>query len=223
MVDIKGLNGSGQTERTRGAWEQSRSEADLANSTLTRERRIWDTFEADSPNHQSETLVAAQLLRRLPFESAALGVRADHRIANGRFAMTSLDHPAGGSSKGLETARAHFAPLEQFLDEMDRFVATEIDAEATLERSDLHKTAQNTFDIEYSLRDREGSGLSFTFIVTGAEAETLLFECDEHPGSPDYRANPGHFDQHVYHTDALDPLKSAVRSKILAHLQARGR
>ena len=133
--------------------------------------------------------------------------------------MTSyLGNMGRASTQGLATARAHFAPVERFLDEMEQFIATEYD-DATLERSEIHKTAQNTFDVEYSLRDREGSGLSFTFIVTGADADKLLFECDEHSGSPDLRANPGQFDQHVYHADTLE---SAVRSKILDYLQARG-
>ena len=94
-------------------------------------------------------------------------------------------------------------------------VSAEYGPRSTLERRDVEQISSNSFEVRYSLHDDSRARLSLTFLVVGENSDELLLQCHERSGVRDIRSNPGQFDQHVYDLNILDPLKTAIRDKIL--------
>ena len=98
----------------------------------------------------------------------------------------------------------------------------EYDEGAVLEAADeMQLTAQNAYEVRYSLRHADDARLSLTFIVTGDNADLILLQGHERSNPRDLSANPGQIDQYAYRLDEIDELKNAVREKIAAHLASR--
>jgi hypothetical protein len=85
-------------------------------------------------------------------------------------------------------------------------------------RGEMQPTAQNAYEVRYSLRHADNARLALTFIVTGENADLILLQGHERFGPRNLNANPGQFDQHAYRLDELEELKHTIRVKILSHL-----
>ena len=134
--------------------------------------------------------------------------------------MTSLPTIPGMGAAGYSAAaRSHFEPVGKFMDHIDRVVSAEYGPRSTLERRDVEQISSNSFEVRYSLHDDSRARLSLTFLVVGENSDELLLQCHERSGVRDIRSNPGQFDQHVYDLNTLDPLKTAIRDKILCYLR----
>ena len=85
----------------------------------------------------------------------------------------------------------------------------------------MEPTAQNAYEVRYSVRHPDDVRFALTFIVTGEEAELLLLQSEERSAPHDIRSDPGQVDQHVYRLEKADEIKQAVQEKINAHLRSR--
>ena len=129
--------------------------------------------------------------------------------------------PTGNQTR-LAWAQAKFEPLARALDRLSSELEEKLGGSAVLERrSAMKQTAQNAYAIRYSLRHRDQSRLSLTFVVVGEEADLVLMQGHERTGPRDIRADPGQVDQRVYRLEKIDEIKAAVQDKINAHLRAR--
>ena len=129
---------------------------------------------------------------------------------------TKVDH-------GLALARAKFEPVARVLDQLAKDIEKEHGQSAVLEqRSSMEPTAQNAYEVRYSLRHSDDVRFALTFIVTGEEANLILLQSQERLGPKDIRSDPGQVDQHVYRLEKADEIKQAVQEKINAHLRSRG-
>jgi hypothetical protein len=87
-----------------------------------------------------------------------------------------------------------------------------------LERRDVKQTARNTFDVEYRLRNSRNGQLSLRFIVTGRNADLVLFQSREKPEEAKSKDYPGEIDQRVYRLEEVEQLNEVVKDKIVSHL-----
>ena len=71
------------------------------------------------------------------------------------------------------------------------------------------------------MRDDGKSQLSLRFIVTGENADLVLFQIREKPKQADSKECPGEIDQHVYRLEEMDHLKEVVEDKVVSHLLSR--
>ena len=123
---------------------------------------------------------------------------------------------------GLTLARAKFEPVARVLEQLARDIEKEHGQSAVLEqRSSMEPTAQNAYEVRYSLRHSDDVRFALTFVVTGEEANLILVQSQERTGPQDIRSDPGQVDQHVYRLEEIDEIKHAVQEKISAHLRKR--
>ena len=121
----------------------------------------------------------------------------------------------------LALARSNFEPIRCFLDRMGALIAGIYENSAELGPiGEMQPTAQNAYEVRYSLCHADDARLGLTFILTGDHADLILLQGHERLGPRNLNANPGQFDQHAYRLDELEELKDAIRVKILAHLAA---
>jgi hypothetical protein len=118
------------------------------------------------------------------------------------------------------TALAHAKCIERVLDHLGTVIVDKHGRTPTLERRNAEQTARNTCDVEYLVRSHRKRQLSLRFIVTGENADLVLFESREAPNQADCKGHPAEIDQHVYHLEDIDHLKEAVERKIVSHLHS---
>ena len=123
---------------------------------------------------------------------------------------------------GLGLAQARFITVAQVLNGIVREIKKDHGRSVVLTPRDaMHKLAENAYTVRYSLQQPEDVRLSLTFTLVGENADLLLVQGQERSSSGDFRANPGHVDQHVYRLEQIDEIKHALQDKILSHLRSR--
>jgi uncharacterized protein YfcZ (UPF0381/DUF406 family) len=122
---------------------------------------------------------------------------------------------------GSALAREHSKCIERVLNRVGRVIADRQGRTPAFERRHVKQTARNTYDIEYLMRDDGKSQLSLRFIVTGENADLVLFQIREKPKQADSKEYPGEIDQHVYRVEEMDHLKEVVEDKVVSHLLSR--
>src|SRR3954470_6179754 len=105
-------------------------------------------------------------------------VRSATRAPRRRFPVTT-SRQGVFDGQSLSRARAQFGPVQEFLDRVERVITTQFDSRCKSERHEMHQTAQSTFEVGFRTGDKEGALLSFPFLVTGQNADTLLLQCGE--------------------------------------------
>jgi hypothetical protein len=121
-----------------------------------------------------------------------------------------------GRWPGSAVAHEHSKCIERVLDHVGRAIADRHGRTPAFQRRDVKQTARNTYDVEY-LMGWYGSQLSLRFIVTGENADLVLFQSRERREQADPK-EPGEVDQHVYRLEEMDHLKQVVEDKIVSHL-----
>ena len=116
----------------------------------------------------------------------------------------------------LTVARRKFEPVARVLDHLSKEIGKE-HAARLKQGGEMQQTAQNAYQVRYSLRLPDEARLSLTFVMVGEDADLMLVQTNQ--GSRDVRANPGQVDQRVYRLDEIDEIKQAVQEKITAHLR----
>ena len=114
---------------------------------------------------------------------------------------------------GSAVAHEHSKCIERVLNHVGRVIADKHGRTPAFKRRDVKQTARNTYDVEYLMRGRGKSQLSLRFIVTGENADLVLFQSREQADPKEY---PGEIDQHVYRLEEMDHLKEVVEDKVRA-------
>ena len=117
---------------------------------------------------------------------------------------------------GSAVAHEHSKCIERVLNHVGRVIADKHGRTPAFERRDVKQTARNTYDVEYLMRGHGKSQLSLRFIVTGENADLVLFQSREKPKQADPKEYPGEIDQHVYRLEEMDHLKEVVEDKVRA-------
>jgi hypothetical protein len=121
-------------------------------------------------------------------------------------------------SSGSAVAHEHSKCIERVLNHVGRVIANKHGQTPALERRDAKQTARNTFDIEYRLLNSRNGQLSLRFIVTGRNADLVLFQSREKPEQAKAKDYPGEIDQRVYRLEEVEQLNDVVKDKIVSHL-----
>ena len=121
---------------------------------------------------------------------------------------------------GNAVAHEHSKCIERVLNHVGRVIADKHGRTPALERRDVKQTARNTFDVEYRLRNSRNGQLSLPFIVTGRNADLVLFQSREKPEQAKAKDYPGEIDQRVYRLEEVEQLNEVVKDKIVSHLSS---
>ena len=121
---------------------------------------------------------------------------------------------------GLALANRNFKPIERFLEKLRQDISQSGEGILLDRRELLHKTAKDTYQVRYSIHDESDARLSLTFILTGENADKILFQSHQRSMPRNVAANPGQIDQHVYRLNEMTDLMQVVQEKVTSHLRA---